>query len=402
MALSDGVGVYRPMTVVHGSPLLPPPGTIMKKRILPSPLCVSLSFALTLGLSSQLMAAERQASFAVTQQQMQSLAIRTEALQRDAAPVVLSLPAQVTVPMNRQQMISAPLAGLAVQLFVQPNQAVKQGAPLLRIVSQELGPLQLQLMQADSRTRLARLAAQRERTLFDEGIIARRRVQEADAALADNEAVLRQARAALGLAGMSAASISRVLASGKLDDGVTLHAAQAGVVTSINVKPGQRVDPAMALLQLAQIDRLILEIQAPATEASNWRVGSKLTVLGRTGTASIVSISPVVTPDSQTVAIRAELGTGSDLRPGEFITAQLPLTSNSESWDVPLAALAHDGAGVYVFVRGADSFEARKVRQISAAGQRVRIAGSLKAGELIAVSGVVALKGSWLGEKGGD
>ncbi|MCL6485804.1 MAG: efflux RND transporter periplasmic adaptor subunit, partial [Janthinobacterium lividum] len=172
------------------------------------------------------MAAERQASFAVTQQQMQSLAIRTEALQRDAAPVVLSLPAQVTVPMNRQQMISAPLAGLAVQLFVQPNQAVKQGGPLLRIVSQELGPLQLQLMQADSRTRLARLAAQRERALFDEGIIARRRVQEADAALADNEAVLRQARAALGLAGMSAQSISRVLASGKLDDGVTLHAAQ--------------------------------------------------------------------------------------------------------------------------------------------------------------------------------
>ncbi|MFT5531873.1 MAG: cobalt-zinc-cadmium efflux system membrane fusion protein [Burkholderiaceae bacterium] len=374
----------------------------MKKRILLSPLCMSLSIALTLGLSSHLMAAERQAIFAVTQQQMQSLAIRTEALQRDAAPVVLSLPAQVTVPANRQQIISAPLAGLAVQLFVQPNQAVKQGAPLLRIVSQELGPLQLQLMQADSRTKLSRLAAQRERALFDEGIIARRRVQEAEAALADNEAVLRQARAALGLAGMSAPSITRVLASGKLDDGVTLHAAQAGVVTSIDVKPGQRVDPAMALLQLAQIDRLILEIQAPAAEASNWRVGSKLTLLGRTGNASIASISPLVTPDSQTVAIRAELDAGSDLRPGEFIMVQLPLPGNKDSWDVPLAALAHEGAGVYVFVRGADGFEARKVRQISAAGQRVRIAGSLKAGELIAVSGVVALKGSWLGEKGGE
>ncbi|MEB0134646.1 efflux RND transporter periplasmic adaptor subunit [Actimicrobium sp. CCC2.4] len=374
----------------------------MKKRILLPPLCVSLSFVLTLACSTRSVAADRPAIFAVTQQQMQSLAIRTQPLQRDAAPVVLSLPAQVTVPANRQQMISAPLAGLAVQLFVQPNQAVKQGAPLLRIVSQELGPLQLQLMQADSRTKLSRLAAQRERALFDEGIIARRRVQEAEAALTENEAVLRQARAALGLAGMSAASISRVLASGKLDDGVTLHAAQAGVVTSINVKPGQRVDPAMALLELAQIDRLILEIQAPAAEAANWRVGSKLTLLGRTGTASIVSISPVVTPDSQTVAIRAELGAGSDLRPGEFITAQLPLTSDNTSWDVPLAALAHDGAAVYVFVRGADSFEARKVRQISAAGQRVRIAGSLKAGELIAVAGVVALKGSWLGEKGGD
>lgn len=374
----------------------------MKKRAILSPLCLNLSFAIALAFSSNLMAAERQASFAVTEQQMQALGIKTQALQRGDAPVVLSLPAQVTVPANRQQIVSSPLAGLAVQLFVQQNQAVKQGAPLLRIVSQELGPLQLQLMQAASRTKLASLAAQRERALFEEGIIARRRVQESEATLFDHEAALRQAKAALGLAGMSAQSIARVISTGKLDDGVTLHAAQAGIVTGIDVKPGQRVEPSSVLLHLAQIDRLILEIQAPAASAASWRVGSKLTLQGRTGNASIVSISPVVTPGSQTVAIRAEVGLGSDLRPGEFITAQLPLSANKDSWDVPLAALAHEGSAAYVFVRGADGFEARMVKEISAAGQRVRIGGQLKAGELIAVSGVVALKGSWLGEKGGD
>jgi multidrug efflux pump subunit AcrA (membrane-fusion protein) len=346
----------------------------MKKRAILSPLCLNLSFAFAFAFAfnSNLMAAERQARFAVTQQQMQALGIQTQALQRDAAPVVLSLPALVTVPVNRQQIVSAPLAGLAVQLFVQPNQHVKQGQPLLRIVSQELGPLQLQLMQAASRTKLARLAAQRERALFEEGIIARRRVQESEATLFDNEAALRQAKAALGLAGMSAQSIARVLTSGKLDDGVTLHAAQAGIVTSIDVKPGQRVEPSSVLLHLAQIDRLILEIQAPAASTASWRVGSKLTLLDRPGSASIVSISPVVAPGSQTVAIRAELGLGSDLRPGEFITAQLPLSANNNSWDVPLAALAHEGASAYVFVRGADGFEARTVKEISAAGQRVR------------------------------
>ena len=374
----------------------------MKKRDLLSPLCLSLALA----FSANLMAAERQARFAVTQQQMQALGIQTEALQRDVDPVVLSLPAQVSIPANREQIVSSPLAGLAVQLYVQPNQLVRQGAPLLRIVSAELGPLQLQLMQAASRTALARQAAQRERALFDEGIIARRRVEESQAALLESEAALRQARAALRLAGLSPQAIERIAASGKLEDGLTLNAAQAGIVTRIDVKPGQRVEPSSALLHLAQIDRLALEIQAPAAEAAAWRVGSKLKLQGRAGNAGIVSISPVVTAGSQTVAIRAELEAGSSgLRPGEFVTVQLPLVANSadsNTWDVPLAALAHEGSQAYVFVRGADGFEARAVKVVSSAGQRVRIAGALKANDKIAVSGVVALKGSWLGEKGGS
>ncbi len=367
-----------------------------------TPLCVSLALA----FSANLMAAERQAKFAVTEPQMQALGIQVKALQRDAEPVVLSLPAQVTVPANREQIVSAPLAGLAVQLFVEPNQTVKQGAPLLRIVSAELGPLQLQLMQAASKTKLARQAAQRERALYDEGIIAQRRVQETQAALLENEAALQQAKAALRLAGLSPRVIERIAASGKLEDGLTLRATKAGIVTSIAVKPGQRVEPSSPLLHLAQTDRLTLDIQAPAADAAAWQVNAKLKLQGRAGSARIVSISPVVTAGSQTVALRAELDADvTGLRPGEFVTVQLPLGANganSNTWDVPLAALAHEGNVAHVFVRSVTGFEARAVKVVASAGQRVRIAGPLKANDKIAVTGVVALKGSWLGEKGGD
>lgn len=370
----------------------------MKTRKFLAPLCWSLALA----YSTDLLAAERPAKFSVTDQQMASLGIQTRPLQRDAEPVMLSLPAQVTVPASGEQIVSAPLAGLAVQLYVQPNQLVKQGAPLLRLVSQELGPLQLQLMQAASRATLARQSAQRERALFEEGIIAQRRMQESQSALQESEAALRQAKAALRLAGLSLQAIERIAASGKLEDGLTLHAARTGIVASIDVKPGQRIEPSSALMRLAQIDRLALDIQAPAAEAAAWRVGSKLKLQDRTGSATVVSISPMVSAGSQTLAIRAELGAGSGLRPGEVVTVQLPLTTGSDTWDVPLAALAHDGNQAYVFVRAVDGFEARAVKTVSSAGQRVRIGGALKEGERVAVSGVVALKGSWLGEKGGN
>lgn len=363
----------------------------MKKRTLLAPLCLSLALA----FGGNLAAAERPAKFAVTDQQMQAMSIQVQPLRRDAELVVLSLPAQVTVPPNREQIVSSPLAGLAVQLFVQQNQQVARGAPLLRLVSPELGALQLQLTQAASRATLARQAAQRERALFDEGVIAQRRVQESQAALLEAEAALRQAKAALRLAGLPAQTVERVAATGQLEDGLTLRAAQGGVVTRIEVKPGQRVEPSTVLLTLAQIDRLALEIQAPAAEAGAWRVGAKLKLQDRPGGARIVSISPVVASGSQTVAIRAELDAGSAARPGEFVTVQLPLAGGAaDAWDVPLAALAHDGNQAYVFVRAGGDFEARPVKQVGAAGQRVRVQGRLKAGEPVAVSGVVALKGA--------
>lgn len=348
-------------------------------------------------------AAERQAKFTVTDQQMKALSIETAPLQSGAQPVMLSLPAQVSVPPNREQIVSTPLSGLATQVLVQPNQTVRQGTALVRFSSPELGPLQLQLLQAASRTNLARKASLREKALFDEGIIARRRLEEAQASFSENEAALRQAKAALRFSGMAGPQIERVIATGKLEDAITLSAQSAGTVVSVDVKPGQRVEPSVALIHVAQVDRLALEIQAPTAQAAAWRTGSKLTLQGRPGTATVTSISPIVATGSQTVVIRASIDAGtSGLRPGELVTVQFPLPATSGSWDIPLSAVAHDNQDAYVFVRNGAAFEARPVKVLSSAGQRVRVSGSLRAGEKIAVSGVIALKGSWLGEKGGD
>ena len=357
---------------------------------------------LALVLVANAHAAERQDKFPLSDQQMRALGITVQPLRRDAETVMLSLPAQVTFPAGLEQIVSAPLAGMAVQLYVQPNDAVKAGAPLLRIASAELGTLQLQLMQAASRQALARQAAQRERALFDEGIIARRRVEESAAALAEADAVLRQSKAALSLAGMARASIDRVAAGGKPEEGVTLRASRAGTITSIEVKPGQRVEPATALMHLAQTGRLTLEIQAPAADAGAWKVGSVLRLQGRNGSARVNSISPIVSGASQTVAIRADLAAGVDARAGEVLTVQLPLAAGADSFDLPLSALVHDGTATYVFVRNAAGFEAREVKVASSAGQRVRIRGPLKVDDKVAVSGVIALKGSWLGYRGAE
>ena len=347
-------------------------------------------------------AADRPAKFTVLNSQIQALGIQTAPLQSQPDSVMVSFPAQVIVPPKAEQVVSTPVAGLVVQLLVQQNQVVRSGAPLVRIVSPELGQLQLQLLQATARATLARQAAQREQALFNEGIIPQRRVQEAQAALMEGEATLNQAKAALRLNGMPAVMIARIAASGKLQDGITLAATQAGIVTEIAVKPGQRVEAATALLHVAQTDFLWLDIQLPVSESANWTTGTKVKVQGRNVTARILSASSTVASSSQTVMLRAAVeGKAGQVRPGEFVTVELPVAAKQGSWDVPLSAVAHDGDQAYLFIRTPDGFEAKPVQVTARAGQRVRVQGPVKAGEQVAVSGVVALKGAWLDAKEG-
>jgi membrane fusion protein, heavy metal efflux system len=338
--------------------------------------------------------------FAVANSQIQALGIKTVKLQSQTNSVKVNFPAQVVIPTAAEQVVSSPVVGLVTQLLVQQNQAVQPGTPLVRIVSPELGQLQLQLLQATARATLARQTAQREQQLFDEGIIPRRRVQEAQAALMESKAALNQAKAALRLSGMPAAAIERVAASGKPQDSITLAATQAGIVTEIAVKAGQRIEAATDLLHVAQTDSLWLDIQLPVSESMTWAAGTKVDVLGRSITARILSASPTVSSNSQTVILRAAIeGKANQIRPGEFVTVELPIAAKQSSWNVPLSAVVHDGGQAYVFVRTSDGFEGRPVAVVASAGQKVSVQGPLQAGEQIAVSGVVALKGAWLEAK---
>lgn len=346
-------------------------------------------------------AADRPARFAVAAAQVQALGITTAPLRSDAESVKASFPAQVAIPPKAEEVVSSPVSGLVSQVLVQQNQAVSRGTPLVRITSRELGQMQLQLLQAAARATLARQAAAREKLLFEEGIIPRRRVQESQAASKEAEAALDHAKGALRLSGLPAPAIERVAASGKTQDSITLAAAQAGIVTEVVVKPGQRVEAATALLNVAQTDTLWLNIQLPVSESTRWPAGTRVKIPDRDLTARILSASPMVSPGSQTVVMRAAIDGRTDrVRPGELVTVELVAGAAAQGgWTVPLAAVFHDADQAYLFVRAPEGFEARKVKVTASAGQSVRVEGPLKSGEQIAVSGVVALKGAWLDGK---
>ena len=131
--------------------------------------------------------------FAVTPAQMQSMGIRVQRLEKSSESSGQVYSARVIFAPGQELVASAPLAGVVDQLLVAENDAVKAGQPLLRLISPELGELQLKLMEAGSRSRLSQKTLQREKQLFSEGIIPERRVLEAEATAAEDAARRRQA-----------------------------------------------------------------------------------------------------------------------------------------------------------------------------------------------------------------
>ena len=346
--------------------------------------------------------AKKKGDFAVSATQLQALGIKLQRLDQPTAILGLTYPARIVVPPQQEQVLSAPVAGLVDQILVAEHQTVQRGEPLLRLNSPEFGELQLSLMEAANRDRLARQTLSRERKLFNEGIIPQRRVYEAELAADDSQARLRQSQAALRLAGLDQGSIGRVAGGGALMDGLLLRAKESGTILTLEVKPGQRVTSADPLLRVANLSELWLDIQLPADRANAWSKDQTIAIIGSKLTATPMSVSALVS-ESQTVTLRARVSSGeTEFGPGEFVQAQVPFANSAGTWAVPIGSVIRQDGDAYVFVRTASGFSARPVTVVASAAQLASVEGALKSGDEIAVANVIALKAAWLGESGGE
>lgn len=374
------------------------PATLRPRGALRVAVCLSL-----IALSAPVPAAEPNAEFAVSDAQMKTLGVTLLKLEQPAAIAGMAYAAKVVLPPGQEQLVSAPVAGVVDQLLVGEQQAVKAGQALLRLNSPQFGEMQLKLLEAASRARLSQQTLQREKALLGEGIIPERIVQEAEVAAQDDAARQRQAEAALRLAGIDAATIQRVAAGGALQDGLVVRARAAGVVLGIDIKPGQRVQEADALLRLANLQTLWLDIAMPADrQPSTLPKSVAIQIVGRDAEAMPLSVGAMVS-DSQTVTLRARVTRGADrLRPGEVVQARVPFAVNAAGWALPLQAVARQDDQAYVFVRTDKGFIARPVSVVSSAGASVQVTGELKPGQEVATASVIALKAAWQGKSGGD
>ena len=323
----------------------------------------------------------------LTAAQKANLGIATAAAEAQTASPALTYPARVTLPAASVRVIAAAGAGLVTQLHVQAGDAVKRGAPLVTLSMPGLADAQNALTQARLKSQLAASNAARDEKLFSEGLIAESRLRASRSEAQSARASLAAAQTALSLLGAGKVAGSTI----------TLTAPIAGVVTESAAEPGQRVDAGMALLKLADLARLALEIPLSTTQARQVAVGQAVTVEGSSASGRVTALLPQL-DQSQSVLARASLADPQGLlRPGQSVQAAIAGTQSAQTLTVPAAALVWKINVPYVFVETAKGFVPTQVQLVRQNASQAEVSG-LNAGSRVAIKGVSALKAQWLGE----
>ncbi len=314
----------------------------------------------------------------------------------------------VVAPASTVAVISTAVGGIVQQVLVSSLQQVTPQTPVAILFSQPLMEAQRDYLHLAIQARLAREKLARDETLLAEGIVSRARLTEtrgaamqADLASKERYQALRAAGMSAGAIGRIAGAIGRIAGSNSLAPQLTVLAGARGILTELNVHPGQRIEAGMPIGQVSTGAAMWIELQASRQQAAQMRIGDLLQVKD-CGTAKLIAISPQVSAANQSTTVRAQLpADASCAKPNHFVEASYDSAAVMPgSVAVPATAIVRNGAASYLFVRNRQGFEVIRVGVLAGAGERVQVKGldgTLAAGSPIAVKGIVALKGSWLG-----
>lgn len=311
----------------------------------------------------------------------------------------LQLTGRVVVPNSALDMYLSPVDGRVEALLVDPGQAVRAGQPLLQLRSAGVLALQRELVAARGRADVARSRAMRDAQLHAEGIIAANRLQESQAAETEALARLREQEHLLRLAGFSDAALARLRSTENMTPVVTLQARRGGHVLTLDATVGQSVNDADPLLQVATLGQLWIEMQATRAQAALIQPGDPVHVAGCRTTGRVLAAAIQLDAQSQTATVRASIPDAANcLSPNQFVEVQVaPQPSSTDILAVARTAVIQNAGSNYVFVRQADGLRVVTVTVERRTSSHAWVRGSLRAGDEVAVSGLAAIKGLWLG-----
>ena len=311
----------------------------------------------------------------------------------------LRLQGHVVLPNARQELLLANVGGRVRSVLVNPGDDVKAGQVVAQLYSSEVLGLQRAYMSARSQAQLSTARLERDESLFKDGIIAGSRLDATRMAQLQDAAVLREQRQLLRLAGLGDRTIEALVSVEGMSPVLPVVATRSGRVLDISARVGAQVDAGAALLTLAPLDILWIELQASRDQASHVAVGDIVDVAGCRNRGHLVSVGAQLDVASQTVPLRAQVsGASGCIIPNQYVQVRVSVArAGADLRSLPATALFHHEGRDSVFVAKADGYRVVDVVVDRVQGASVWLRQGPVVGEQVVTAGVAALKGRWRG-----
>jgi RND family efflux transporter MFP subunit len=287
--------------------------------------------------------------------------------------------------------INPQVEGQITKIFVKSGDRVKAGAPILQIdpLKQQatLGSQEASRTAQEANLRYAQTQLERERKLFEAGVVSK---QEFDNAQTNRDAAVAQLKS---------------LGEQVNQQQVELHyyrvaAPMAGIIGDIPVREGDRVAVTTLLTTVDEPGTLEAYIYVPAERGKDIHLGLAVRLLDESGKpvsdARVTFVSPEVDNDTQTVLAKASIeNPKGQLRVSQQMRAQV-VWSNHQGPVVPVLAVTRISGRFFVFLAVKDAngtFARQKGLTIGdTVGNDYVVLDGLKPGDHLIVSGTQFLQ----------
>jgi membrane fusion protein, multidrug efflux system len=300
-----------------------------------------------------------------------SVLVTTVPAQQGALPQTLTAYGAVEPAPDGSASISLLRAGQVTKLSVAPGGAVRKGDTLL-----VFGADPATVAAYDqATTTLAAAKQDRARTaeLLGQQLATKAQLAQADKAVADAQGALD----ALNLSG-----------GGKPVE--TVRAPFDGIVMSIAVGPGDRVQPSTPLMQLAKADQWVLAAGIEPAERGKVMPGAPVHLDPLDGSGdpvdgTVASVAGMIDPKTRLVEALVRLP--ADTLPGQGFRAKIEIGS-FKGWLVPReAVLMDDGGGAHLFQVANGKAKSVAVKIVGSEDETLVVDGPLDGGKPIVASG---------------
>lgn len=299
-----------------------------------------------------------------------------------AKSISVELPARLVWNEEKTQRIYPAFAGRVAHILTDVGQAVSAGQVLAQLASPEFGAAQADTSRAVADATLARQALQRQRELFEAGVVARKDVEQAEADAARAQAEVARAQARTSLYG-SASGVNQQLG---------LRSDIRGVVVERNLNPGQEVRPDASgapLFVVSDPGSLWVQIDAHEADVADLRPGARVSLLVPTLPdqkldATISAVTDQIDPNTRTIKVRATVANPQRLLKSEMLATVRYERTVAKGLEVPATAVFLKGTQHYVFVQSQPGvFEPRDVKVAYESAKLVLLSAGLQEGEQV-------------------
>lgn len=317
-----------------------------------------------------------------------------------AAPgkaIDVDLPARLVWNEERTQRVFPAFAGRVVRITADLGQAVKPGTVLAQLASPDFGVAQADTAKARVDARLMQKALQRQRELFEAGIIARKDLDQAEADAARSQAEIQRAEARTRLYGGTGG------ASGSVNQNLGLVSSVSGIVVERNITPGQELRPDQMgpgvppMFVVSDPTSLWVQIDARESEATTLRPGAvfELRVAALPGQifeGKVTATADFIDPATRTIKIRGVVPNAQRLLKAEMLATARVQRQLGSGVVVPAQAVMLNGARHFVMIESqAGVFEQRDVTIGYQGPREVVVTQGLEVGEKIVSENVLLL-----------